>query len=48
MCNVMRSDKDLDTCPYCYKSYLFFAKDLTRMSVHENRFNDETELIYMK
>jgi glutaredoxin len=45
-CNIIRTNKDFDTCPYCYKNYLFFIKSENRLSIHENRFNSD-EIIYI-
>lgn len=45
MCNIIKSDKELDTCPHCYKSYLFFIKADLMVSVHANRFLDKDEEI---
>ena len=38
MCHVLRSNEELDTCPYCYKKYLFFALDTNTYDIYNNRF----------
>jgi glutaredoxin len=45
-CNIIRTNKEFDTCPYCYKNYLFFIKSDNRLSVHDNRLNND-EIIYI-
>jgi hypothetical protein len=38
MCNIVRTDKELEMCPYCFKNYLFFSKsNTTIIDVFANR-----------
>jgi hypothetical protein len=47
MCNIIRTDKELEQCPYCYQSYLFFAKTDIRIDVYANRINEGEDLEFM-
>ena len=37
MCHVLRSNPEFDTCPYCYKKYLFFSQDNKKYDIYNNR-----------
>lgn len=38
-CNIIRTDLDIENCPYCYKNYLFFSKSELKYKVYKNRHN---------
>ena len=37
VCNIVRTDLELENCPYCYKNYLFFSKSEIKYEVYKNR-----------
>ena len=39
VCNIIRTDMELQNCPHCYKNYLFFIKSENKIEVHKNRHN---------
>ena len=39
MCNIVRTDEELEECPACFKNYLFFTKKQTQTDIHSNRLS---------
>ena len=37
MCNIIKTDDELEICPYCYRPFIFFAKSTEIINVYENR-----------
>ena len=42
VCNIIKTDRELEICPYCYRPYIFFAKSQDVINVYDNRFKKES------